>query len=200
MKATARLWDRAAPLNVYIAAKQAFLRALEQIDVSPAFSEQTHIILKESFPFEFPHGRRTPDMWDILDASEDARFVAIYREPCASTYSALRRNFDDDLKRLAASCAESLTWIAGQVHALGRKRVRIVSYEALCREPEETLMSVAEFCGISSQALMEAVRSERPETDTDRRYASELAPAETKWLEGFFNDRRRRQWDILAKS
>jgi hypothetical protein len=32
---------------------------------------------------------------------------------------------------------------------------------------------------------------------TDRCYSRELEPPEVDWLEGFFDARRRRQWDIL---
>jgi hypothetical protein len=57
---------------------------------------------------------------------------------------------------------------------------------------------LAAFCGIAFEPVSRAAREEGPATETDRRYAAELPPAATAWLEGFFSDRRRRQWANLA--
>jgi hypothetical protein len=169
----------------------------KQILGSPAFSGQTRLIFKRSFPFAQPRDQYTPDIWDILDLLADTRIVIIYRDPCAATFSALRRGFDSDLRRLAVTCSEQLTWLAGQVRAIGSELVRIISYRSLCEDPVATLAPLTEFCGIPFDPVRIAALKERMDVGTDSRYSRELQRPEVDWLEGFFDARRRRQWEIL---
>ena len=199
-EASKRLWDRLATLAEHEQARADWHLAADRIRLSPGFAGQTHVVLKRSFPFEVPRGRFVPDLWDVLDLPGDTRIVVIYREPCAAVYSALRRGFDPDLRRLAVRCSEQLTWLAGQVRAIGPGPVRIVSYRALCADPEAVLSSLARFCGMLPDPMLREAASEGLATDTDRRYATELPPTVAAWLEAFFDMRRRRQWDILEQA
>jgi len=195
--ASARLWDRTAPLSAHLKARCDWNSAAEQIGLSPAFSDRTHLVLKRSFPFGVPHGVGSPDLWDVLDLFAATRIVVIYREPCAAVYSAFRRGFDSDLRRLATICAEQLTRLAAYARAIDPSLVRIISYGALCKAPDAVLKPLSVFLGIPFDPIREAARKERLMTDTDRRYESELSRSDVAWLERFFDVRRRRQWEIL---
>jgi hypothetical protein len=198
--ASARLWDRTAPLSARLKARCDWHSAAERIGVSRVFSDRTHLVLKRSFPFGVPHGIGSPDLWDVLDLFADTRIVVIYREPCAAVYSAFRRGFDSDLRRLAVMCAEQLTRLAAYAQTIDTGLMRIISYGALCKAPDATLKPLSAFAGIPFDAISDAVRKERIMTDTDRRYASELPRSDVTWLERFFDARRRRQWEKLELS
>jgi hypothetical protein len=194
-----RLWDRLLTLPEHERAGQEWHRIAASMAASPGFAAATHFIMKRSFPFGPTQDRSCPDLWDVLALPLETRIVTIYRDPCAATYSALRRGFDTDLHRLAVRCANHLTYLAGQMRAIDPARRRIISYPALCAAPASVLEPVAAFCGLPSAPMLEAARGEGILNDTDRRYASELAPSDVAWLEAYFAPGRRRQWEILEQ-
>jgi hypothetical protein len=195
---TVQLWDRNATLPRQVRAKDQWLALPDRVRSADAFAECTHLIFKRSFPFGSPHGAGSPDLLDIVDAFPDLRIIVVYRDPCAATYSAYRRGFDTDLRRLAVMCADQLSRLAGQVRALDPATVRVVSYRALCDEPARTLESICAFCDIPFEPVREAAEREQLRSDTDQRYARELPPDDAAWLAGYFDGRRRRQWeDVL---
>jgi hypothetical protein len=196
---TERLWECTSSLDEHLEARYEWREAARELCWSPAFVGRTHLVVKRSFPFGVPHGRCCPDLWNVLDLFADARIVVLYREPCAAVYSTFRRGFDSDLRRLAVSCADHLTRLASQVRAIDPARVRIISYEALCEEPEATLEPLTAFCGIPFEPVLEAVCREQMTIGGDRRFASDLPQPDAAWLERFFDARRRRAWDVLEK-
>ena len=198
--AHADLSDRSLPLAEHLAARAAWHAATDAICASPAFSEHDVLVFKRSFPFGADGDLRTPDLWQAVDLIADTRIVVIYRDPCASSYSALRRGFDTDLRRLALRCAQQLTWLAGQLQAIGPGVARVVNYAGLCKSPEGILARLAAFCDLPATALQAAAVNERMAGDTDQLYATELPAAQRDWLEAFFDGRRRRQWETLRAS
>jgi hypothetical protein len=195
---TKRLWDRSGSRSEHQQAFGDLQQSVTKIAISPAFSAQTCIVVKRSFPFGGPRYQYVPDLWDMLDVMPDTRIVVIFRNACAATYSALRRGFDTDIRRLAISCCTQLTWLAGQVDAIGFDKVHVVSYSTLCASPDAALAPLAGFCGLPLDALRQAAREEGLLRDADDRYRSELEAADLEWLESFFDERRCRQWSILA--
>jgi hypothetical protein len=193
----ARLWDRKLPLLEHRAALREWSKAARAIIESDAYSDRRVLVYKRSFPFGVERDRYTPDIWHAMDLLDDTRIIVIYRNPCAATYSALRRGFDTDLRRTALACSEQLTWLAGQVRAIGREAVRIIRYSDLCRDPAATLKPIVDFCGIPFDEVQKSLEHERIGLEADERYLRELEPSDLEWLEGFFDFRRRRQWDIL---
>jgi hypothetical protein len=95
------------------------------------------------------------------------------------------------------TCSEHLTWLAGQARAIGSERVHIVSYSDLCADPVGTLAPVADFCGIPFDEVRIAAQQERVLVEPDTRYRLELEQSAADWLEGFFDTRKRKQWEIL---
>jgi hypothetical protein len=195
-----RVWDRHADLEQANASRRDSVAIAAQILLSPAFSAQSYFLFKRSFPFLTPRERYTPDLWDVVDCLPNARIVLIYREPCATVFSALRRGFDTDLRRIAVICGEQLTCLAAQAGAAGADRVCVVSYERLCREPARVVKSIGEFCGLSMAAIATAVSAEALNQRTDERYANELSTEQVTWLRRFFDGRRRAQWRLLEAS
>jgi hypothetical protein len=193
-----RLWDRKASLADHEKARQDILTATNALLSSVAFADQSHLIFKRSFPFGQPHGQYVPDIWDMLDLGLETRVIVVYRDPCAATYSALRRGFDTDIRRLAVMCGEQLTWLAGQVRAIDPNIVRITSYRRLCQQPHAVLAELAEFCGIPWNKGVLDMHMEKIAEDADKRYSVELEKAEVDWLGGFFDARRRKQWENLV--
>jgi hypothetical protein len=195
--ANRRLWDRKLSRSDHEQARYDWQMVTEQILDSPAFSGQTHLIFKRSFPFAQPRDQYTPDIWDTLELLPDTHIAIIYRDPCAATFSAFRRGFDSELRRLAVTCSEQLTWLAAQVRAIGPHIVRIISYTSLCEDPIATLASLTEFCGVPFDPIRLAVLREKMDVGADSRYFRELERTDVDWLESFFDTRRRKQWDIL---
>ena len=191
--ANQRLWDRLLPLPQHEQARRDCYGAAAVMAKAPAFAETSHFVFKRSSPFG-GGDRHRPDLLDVIGLPADSRIVLIYRDPCAATYSALRRGFDADLRRLALRCAEHLTWAAAQLRCIDPERILVVSYARLCQAPELELPRLGAFCGF---AIEPGELSEALIRDADARYRSELRPAYAAWLEHFF-DVRRRQWESLA--
>jgi Sulfotransferase family len=194
------VWDRKLSFEEQDDGRSKWHVAMDHILAVPAFAQTSHYLFKRSFPFRvtaLPRDRHTPDLWDILELWPDVRILVIYRDPRAATYSAFRRKFDSDLRRLAVVCSEQLTWLAGQVRAIGSERIRIVSYARLCADPGAALEPVANFCDIPYDQLSDAIGSEKFDTNADSRWSHELNKANSNWLDRFFNCRRLRQWEIL---
>ena len=198
-EASRRLWDRLLTLREHEQARQDWHRIAALMAASPGFAAVTHFVMKRSFPFGPTQERSCPDLWDVLALPIETRIVAIYRDPCAATYSALRRDFGTDLHRLAVRCANHLIFLAGQMRAIDPTQRRIISYPALCAAPAAVLEPLAEFCGLPAAPMLEAASGEGILNDTDRRYANELAPSDVAWLEAYFSPGRRRQWEILER-
>jgi hypothetical protein len=200
MAANSRVWDRKLSFDDHEKGRRDWRAAMDKIMASPAFAETTRFIFKRSFPFSNPREQFTPDMWEILTLIPDCKILLIYRDPKSATYSALRRQFDSDLRRLAVVCNEQLTWLAGQARAIGPERVRIISYERLCADPVSVVEPIADFCNIPFAQVNEAIRREGMHANPDARWTHELSPQDSNWLTQFFDDRRLRQWEILEAS
>jgi Sulfotransferase family len=189
--ANERLWDLMLPPAAHERAGQDFSGAADAMMNSPAFADTTHFVFKRSSPFG-GGDRHRPDLLDVVRLP-NSRMVIIYRDPCAATYSALRRGFDSDLGRLALRCAEHLTLLASQTRSIDPERLLVISYPRLCQSPETELPRLAQFCGL---ALEPDTLPESLIRDADARYRKELAPADADWLEHFF-EARISQWGSL---
>lgn len=89
----------------------------------------------------------------------DARVIQMVRDP-RDRYASVRKRFGKDTPRLGAATARWLRAIRqGQANA-GRYpgRYRLVRYESLAREPEQTLGDICEFIGEPYDPLMLTMR------------------------------------------
>jgi hypothetical protein len=195
--ANARIWDREASFEEYEIAMKGWKIAADNILSSQYFNGINRFIFKRSFPFGLPRGRYVPDLKDWVDMFPDTHIIIISRDPCAATYSGFRRGFDSDLRRLAVIYCEQLTWLAGQVHAIGPDYIKIISYHQLWENPLAVLEPLAKFCGIPFEPVRKAALSRKMESDPDIQFLRDLPPSDLKSLRKYFNDRRQKQWDIL---
>jgi len=200
VRANNAMWDPSFSFADHDRAVKGFAEVLARIMRSPCFAQQTHLFFKRSFPFGTEKGRFTPDLWDLHDVAPEVRFIAIHRDPRAACYSALRRNFDTDLRRLAVLASSNLTWLTAQLRQIDASRRRIVSYERLCENPMQTLAPLAEFCGLTPESLAPAVAAEKIDPSFNQRFQRELDPEMLRWLDQFFDARRRGQWEILEEA
>jgi len=192
-EANERLWDRRLPLAMHEQARADVHRAALAIAHAPVFAACSQLVFKRSSPFGGGDEHR-PDLFDVAGLPVGSRIVLIYRDPCAATYSALRRAFDTDLRRLAARCADHLTWLAAQHRGIDPKRILVVSYRRLCETPQAELERLSAFCGF---ALDAGDIQEPLERNADARYRRELSPSQVAWLEAYFATRRG-QWESLT--
>ena len=84
------------------------------------------------------------------------------------------------------------------MRAIGREQVAVVSYTELCRAPLGVLAPLAERCALPWAEIEAAVGREKVLSGTDERWARELPAEDVAWLNGFFDARRLRQWDVLT--
>jgi hypothetical protein len=195
--ANARVWNRKLSWEEHENGRADWRAAMSAILAAPGFAETSTYVFKRSFPFARPRDQFAPDLWDVIDFWPGARILVIFRDPRASTYSALRRQFDSDLRRLAVVCSEQLTWLAGQVRAIGPEQVLLISYAKLCEDPRAVLGPVADFCGLARDKFIEGAQRQEMDGAADLRWRRELSERESEWLDQFFDARRRRQWDLL---
>jgi hypothetical protein len=191
--ANARVWNRKLSWEEHENGRADWRAAMGAIFAAPAFAETSTYVFKRSFPFAQPRDQFTPDLWDVIDFWPGARILVIFRDPRASTYSAFRRKFDSDLRRLAVVCSEQLTWLAAQVRAIGLEHVLVISYVKLCTDPWAVL---ADFCAIRDK-FNEAAHGQEMDVAADLRWRRELSKRDSEWLDQFFDERRRRQWNLL---
>lgn len=193
-----RLWDRKESFAVHAEARRDWHATNAAILASPIFEEVSRFFFKRSFPFDAPRDQYAPDMWDIYDLWPDVQTIVIYRDPRAAAYSAFRRGFDTDIRRIAVVCSEQLTWIAAQVAAIGRERFKLVSYSELCVEPLRALTPLAALSETPTAEMEAAIAKEGGvKVGLDDRWSRELGADEAGWLAEFFDERRLRQWAIL---
>lgn len=195
--ATTRLWDRAVSHHDHDLAKHEWRGAFGEIVNSPHFADYDCLIFKRSYPFSIPYGQYVPDLSDVLELSTDVRIVAVYREPCAATYSALRRKFDSDLRKLAVICDEQLEIICKQVGAADPARVMTIRYSDLHKHPPRVLQSLATFCDISFDELARGASSEKIYATADSRWMAELSKEHSDWLVQYFDPSRVSKWSVL---
>lgn len=192
------VWDRSRSIAENQEGWRRWRAAWEKIQAAPAFAGISHYFFKRSFPFGYPHGQFVPYLWDVADMVGDVHFVLIYRDPRASTYSALHRGFGDDLRRLAVVCSEQLTLLAAQARTLPPERLHLVSYRRLCTQPWATVERLLGSLAMDGESIRQAVALEMVEPTNDDRYRRELPAEGVAWLDRFFDERRCRQWALLA--
>ena len=193
------LWDRRASLDDWQRARQALPTVLDAFLRQPAYAGHSHVIYKRSAPFN-PGDQFRPDLHDLFALLPDVGVVAIYRDPCASTYSSWRRDFMPDLHQMAVVCEEQLTYLSAQLASLPPADRFVLPYEAFCRQPDAWLPGLADFCRLPSDALQAAAVQAQVTPAGHDKWQQELDPAGQQFLTQFFSERRRQQWPLLRSN
>ena len=165
-------------------------RVLAQGEQSPGTA---WILEDNSFPSA---GQRSLDrQWDVLDMAAllaphaEVRFIALYRDPCAMTFS--HPEFDGGLRAHARVVAEFLEYLNGVLEALGRARYRVARYEDLmARDPAMTAM-LADYLDLPPACFEAGFQALRPSSKDWRR---QLPAGERDWLADWFDEERLARW------
>jgi hypothetical protein len=191
------LWDRRGTVENHLQAKKKMVEVIKDFAALERYQHITHFLLKRSAPF-YKGDRYRPDAADVLDLFPDVRMIMTYRDPRASTFSALRRGFAGNLREAAVVCEEQLTYISAQLATLSTAQYRVIPYEAFCASPEKFTPDLAAFCGFSTEALLKAIEQEQIDNTRNDLWQQSLTPGEMEFLDQFFNPRRIVQWKLLA--
>jgi len=192
------LWDRHAELGERRAARVRLAASYRELLDLPAYRALTHVLYKRSAPFMLGD-RYRPDLGDIVELFPGARTVVAYRDPRASTVSALRRGFAQGLGRCASITEDSLTYLSAQLATLPEESYRVVGYEAFCADPTAHARTLAPFLGLDAEALVAAVRGRAIDPRRGQRWPRELDDEASAALDRFFDARRLAQWPLLAR-
>jgi hypothetical protein len=192
--------DRKATFADNRQAKRQWRSAWEGILESDSFAHTTHFVFKRSFPFGNPREQFVPHLWDVEDVIGDVEFAVMFRDPRASTFSTLRRGFDQDLRRLAVLCSEQLTLLSAQAQTIPKARLKVISYSKLCLQPAATLAPLIVGFGLDRDAMHKATAQELPAPLIDDRYRRTLSSDQISYLDEFFDARRCTQWEFLKNA
>jgi len=193
------LWDKTSSTHDYRRAKSALPQIVNDLIRHKFYKDASHIVHKRSSPF-FWGDRFRPDMSDLFDVFKDPKIIVIYRDPSESTYSSLRRGFGLHVKHLAVICENQLTYINSQVSQLRKDTYKIITYEDLCTRPIETIEELAKFSGLPFDELEKATTREQLTQSKMGRWRQSLPIDDVIFLDAFFNDRRKSQWNVLCNS
>jgi hypothetical protein len=151
----------------------------------------------------FPAGRyRNPDrQWDlqeminIVSPYAEIKFIALYRDPIASTYS--RQNMDGGLHNHAPVVKESLKYVNSQLSLIDPKDLLVVHYEDMINRKEEFAKVVAGYLGIRQSDVEEGLKLVRQST---KNWRHDLSAEDQNRLLDVFPPGCEKDWPILAKS
>lgn len=196
---TMRLWDRTLPIEGRIEAE----RDLDAFVADAAGQAQrdgiTCLAYKRSSPF-MVGDRYRPDVRDLARFGADVSVIAMYRDPLASCVSAFRRGHFETVRAAAVVASECLTNLSAQLGAFDPSRLLLLPYEALCAEPMAWVGRLAEACALPEGEMAELVSAAGMKPASGTRYREMLSTEEASWLEGFFDDARRRCWPLLSEA
>ena len=198
-KTTAALWDREATHETYQHAKEQLPKVLDHLLGLNNYADVSHIVYKRSAPF-LKGDRYRPDASDLFNLFENMRMIVMYRDPKASSFSALRRGFADNLRHCAKICEEQLTYLSAQLATLNPDSYQVISYEEFCSQPEIWAEQLAEFCQLPAEDLLKAIDQENVTKGKNDRWLQELNSSEREFLSDFFDARRSFHWPLLANS
>ena len=145
----------------------------------------------------FPYGvkrdtLRRPDIIDMVEVLAehiDIRPLVIHRDPISCTYSAVRREFTDNLLLQARYVEDNLIYIKQQLEAT-EISYRTLNYEDFVSDPSKYEEGLKKWWGLNDESFKQGLKQIRPGTTKSK------IPSQTlSQLEEFFSPMRRRQWD-----
>lgn len=195
--ATKAMWDRQADFAYVSEAQRSFVEQVTTLLETSELGDVRHIVLKRSAPF-LPGDRHRPDLLEIADLLPDAKILVMIREPCASTYSAHRRGFVDNLRHGAVICEEQLLQINNKLKVLDASRVCLLRYEQFCSRTSENLQRLAEFFDLSLEELTASLSLHPVKPAQNDLWRTELSRVQQEYLQNYFSPQRLAQFDICV--
>lgn len=163
-------------------------------------NQQVRILIEDnSFP---AGGYRNPDrQWDlqqminIVSPYAQIRFLALYRDPIASTYS--RQNMDGGLHNHAPVVKESLKRLNNQLSLIDPNDLLVLHYEDMINRKKEFATVVADYLGIRQSDVEEGLKLVRQST---KNWRHDLSTEDQNKLLEVFPPGCEKDWPILATS
>lgn len=163
-------------------------------------NKQVRIIIEDN---SFPAGiyRNMDKQWNIEDMMRivspyaEVKFIALYRDPIASTYS--RQNIDGGLHSHAPVVKESLKLVNNQLSKLDPDNLLVIHYEDMTDRQDSFSTKVAEYLGISKSDVKEGLKLVRK---SNKNWRNDLSLQDQNRLHEVFPDGCETEWPILANS
>ena len=93
--------------------------------------------------------------------------------------------------------AEHLTLLAAQLKCIGADRYRLINYERMCIDPQKELAPIAQFCGLPMDELNRFFDNEKFDPSSNDKWAGKTTAPEREFLNRYFDERRKAQWELL---
>ncbi len=198
-EATSVMWDRLADVAETRAAAVRLTEALTVLSTTEELSGTEYLVLKRSAPF-FRGDRYRPDLLDVVDLMPGVKVLVMVRDPRASTFSALRRGFVENLRHGAIVCEEQLLLLSARIQSLDEGVVCLVAYEEFCRNPSTTLERVSSFVGLDTLEVGAALEGMDVRPAQNELWQTELDATGQMFLTDYFDNRRMAQLEVLRSA
>jgi len=149
-----------------------------------------------SFPYEQPReALRRPDIIEFSQLMAefkdfiDVKYLILYRNPIAATYSAIRRGFTDNIYLQSRIVESNFIYIERQFGNIYPQSYRVIHFEEFLDKPEEHLEKLADWWNLDHETVSEGLTKLRMPSGL-----SKIPKEEKEFLEGFFNSKRIDQW------
>ncbi|NNF02200.1 MAG: sulfotransferase [Bacteroidia bacterium] len=195
-QSTALMWSRKNDIEKVKSAQSEFLQALETFVDIPEYNSTEHIFLKRSAPF-YTGDEYRPDLFDIQDLLPNSKILVMIRDPRASSYSALRRGFVDNIRYSAIVCEEQLMLIEMRLRQMDRQKFLVVNYEGFCSDPNKEGQRIASFFGLNEKEFLKSIAKEKVSSTKNDAWRKKLTEKEVRFLDEYFDKRRMAQFDVL---
>jgi len=196
-QSTTVLWNRRGDQKQTDLARERFSEAVHRVRTSPKLADTANIVLKRSAPF-FDGDLHRPDLFDMIEVAPDVRILLMTRDPKASTYSAFRRRFADNLRHAATMCEDQLLQLNGKLKAISANQIRVINYEKFCSEYALQCDQIAEFLGLNQHKLKVAAHALGIKASQNKLWQKELNTHDRQFLDKYFSPARLSQFDELG--
>lgn len=156
----------------------------------------THLMEDMSFPFNQPRNAVCrPDILDFIDLISDLielKFLVLYRDPIAATYSSLRRGFNKNVYEQARIVEDNLIYIDKSLSVCGPHLYKTLIFEDFLKEPHAYLEGLASWLGVDHSLLAQGVQNLR-----EPHVLAAIPENIRTVLTDFFSENRIRLWESL---
>jgi hypothetical protein len=170
-------------------------------DVFGMYREQgvTHLFESASFPYNQPRDpMRRPDILEFEDLCQglvEIRYIVLYRDPLAAAYSGVRRGFSENVYLQARLTEDNMIFIERQFSQIPESAYRILHFDKVLAEPKSYCDRIGEWWDVNQDDLAQGIGNLlKPHTATNIPHKHKL------FLEQFYSDRRRAQWQAFFES
>ncbi|MGD1860557.1 MAG: hypothetical protein ACFB0E_11375 [Leptolyngbyaceae cyanobacterium] len=152
-----------------------------------------------SFPYEQPReSLRRPDIINFEELTKDTidvKYLVLYRNPIAATYSAIRRKFTDNVYYQARIAESNYIYIERQFSQVPDNKYRVVHFEEFLENPEHYGKKLSEWWELEHEVVEVGLKNLRKPSGM-----SKIPGDSRKFLENFFSEARLNQWQEFYNS